>query len=95
MTLREPTSVDSLSEQYATFYETHPLVYVSGEAIPLVRDNADMCHACVGGFSVNPNDPRQVTVISTLDNLLKGAASQAIQNANLIFDFDALEGLPT
>ncbi len=35
----------------------------------------------------------RLVVFSCLDNLLKGAASQAIQNANLVFDFDSSTGL--
>jgi N-acetyl-gamma-glutamyl-phosphate reductase len=37
--------------------------------------------------------PRQVVIVSAEDNLLKGAASQALQNANLALGFDEREGL--
>jgi N-acetyl-gamma-glutamyl-phosphate reductase len=36
-----------------------------------------------------------VVIVSAIDNLLKGAAGQAVQNANLMFDFDESTGLPT
>ncbi len=36
----------------------------------------------------------EVTIISCIDNLLKGASGQAVQNANLMFGFDATTGLP-
>ena len=35
----------------------------------------------------------QVLVITVIDNLLKGASGQAIQNMNLIFDLDEAAGL--
>jgi N-acetyl-gamma-glutamyl-phosphate reductase len=33
-------------------------------------------------------------VVATLDNLLKGAATQALQNLNLALGFDELSGIP-
>ncbi|MCH5336547.1 MAG: N-acetyl-gamma-glutamyl-phosphate reductase [Campylobacter sp.] len=43
-------------------------------------------------FSIDERTNR-VIVISALDNLIKGAAGQAVQNMNLMFDFDENEGL--
>ena len=37
---------------------------------------------------------RRVVVVATLDNLLKGAATQALQNLNTALGFDELEGIP-
>jgi N-acetyl-gamma-glutamyl-phosphate reductase len=34
-------------------------------------------------------------IVSAIDNLVKGAAGQAIQNANLMFGFDQATGLPS
>jgi N-acetyl-gamma-glutamyl-phosphate reductase len=44
------------------------------------------------GFALLPG-ARRAVVVSVLDNLLKGAASQAVQNYNLMFGFDEEEGL--
>ena len=41
----------------------------------------------IGGFTLAPGG-RRVVVGATLDNLLKGAATQAMQNLNLAFGFD-------
>ena len=62
------------------------------EGEPLVRDAASRPHATLGGFAVDPSG-RHAVVVSTLDNLLKGAASQAVQNLNLAFGFPELTGL--
>ena len=44
------------------------------------------------GFDLAPNG-RDLLVVSCLDNLLKGAASQAVQNMNVMCGFDEAEGL--
>jgi N-acetyl-gamma-glutamyl-phosphate reductase len=36
---------------------------------------------------------KRVVVVATVDNLLKGAATQAMQNLNRAFGFDELEGI--
>ncbi len=47
----------------------------------------------LGGFSFDPATGR-VVVVSVIDNLLKGAATQAVQNLNLAFGFDEFAGIP-
>jgi len=47
---------------------------------------------CDLGVCVSP-DGRRVVVVSCLDNLLKGAAGQAVQNLNLMYGWDEREGL--
>lgn len=66
---------------YQDRYAGELLVTVSGEA-PLVRDISGKHGVAVGGFAVSSSGDR-VVVVATIDNLLKGAASQALQNINL------------
>ena len=47
---------------------------------------------CDIGFALGP-DRQKLIVISCLDNLLKGAAGQAVQNMNLMFGCEEQEGL--
>ena len=47
---------------------------------------------CDVGFTVAP-DGKRVVMVSCLDNLMKGAAGQAVQNMNVMFGFDEQEGL--
>jgi len=47
---------------------------------------------CDIGFTL-AQDGRRLVVVSCLDNLLKGAAGQAVQNMNLMYGFDESEGL--
>lgn len=48
----------------------------------------------IGGFTVSESAPGSVALVCVLDNLLKGAATQAVQNLNLAFGLDGLAGLP-
>ena len=89
---KTPVSVDGLLAQFRKTYEGERLVGVV-EDIPEVRDVAGTAKARVGGFSVDGRDGCHATWVVVLDNLLKGAASQAIQNINVALEFDECEGL--
>jgi N-acetyl-gamma-glutamyl-phosphate reductase len=47
---------------------------------------------CDLGFCL-AHDGRRLVLVSCLDNLLKGAAGQAVQNMNLMYGWDEAEGL--
>ena len=47
----------------------------------------------IGGFGVH-SDGDRVVVCVTIDNLLKGAATQCLQNMNLALGFDEYQGVP-
>jgi N-acetyl-gamma-glutamylphosphate reductase len=49
----------------------------------------------IGGFTVSEYDPRRLSIVAVLDNLLKGAATQAVQNLNLAFGLEDLAGIAT
>lgn len=74
-------------------YQGEPLVLVESEP-PEVKDARGKPHVHLGGFAVDAARSRAV-VVATLDNLLKGAATQAVQNMNLALGFGELEGIPT
>jgi N-acetyl-gamma-glutamyl-phosphate reductase len=91
--LREKTTVESIRARYRERYAGEPLVRVVDDA-PWVSRIANCHHVEIGGFAVAPGGKR-VVVVATLDNLLKGAATQAMQNLNLALGFDELMGIPT
>lgn len=91
-TLAEPVAVDQLRERYRDAYGGHPLVEVLDEP-PEPRNLVGSSRAAVGGFAVDGRDPHRIVVVAALDNLLKGAASQAVQNLNAILGLDPLAGL--
>jgi len=92
MHLAQPMSRDDVVARFRTRYADEPLVHVVDEA-PWVSQIAGRHHAEVGGFTLSA-DGRRLVVVATLDNLLKGAATQALQNLNRAFGFAEDEGVP-
>jgi N-acetyl-gamma-glutamyl-phosphate reductase common form len=90
--LREPASPDALSRLYLDTYGGSSLIRFLGDRTPRVQDIANDPGAEIGGLTIGP-DGRDLAVVCTVDNLLKGAASQAVQNLNLAFGLDSELGL--
>ncbi|MBS0462946.1 MAG: N-acetyl-gamma-glutamyl-phosphate reductase [Proteobacteria bacterium] len=84
--------IDEVRAIYRGRYAGQPLVRVLDDA-PWVSRIDGAQHAEVGGLTLAP-DGRRLVVVATLDNLLKGAATQAVQNLNRAFGFDELAGIP-
>jgi N-acetyl-gamma-glutamyl-phosphate reductase/acetylglutamate kinase len=82
-----------LYELFREHYKNHKLVEVIQE-VPLVRDIQNKHGVRIGGFEVDPNFGDRAVLVVTLDNLLKGAATQAVQNLNVAFGLSELEGIP-
>jgi N-acetyl-gamma-glutamyl-phosphate reductase len=78
--------------RYRERYSREPLVRVADE-VPWVSAIANAHHVDIGGFAIS-DDGRRLVVVSTEDNLLKGAATQALQNLNLAFDLEETAGIP-
>jgi N-acetyl-gamma-glutamyl-phosphate reductase len=85
--------VETIRARYADYYRNEPLVRVLDEA-PWVSRIAGRHHVEIGGFTV-ADGGRRLVVVATLDNLLKGAATQALQNLNLAFGLGETIGIPT
>jgi N-acetyl-gamma-glutamyl-phosphate reductase len=88
--LRHETSGDVLFQRYRERYAGEPLVRVQEEA-PLVRDAVGRHDVTVGGFTCGGT---RAVMVATIDNLLKGAATQAVQNANLALGLPEHMGIP-
>jgi N-acetyl-gamma-glutamyl-phosphate reductase len=81
-------SIAAAKQLYKTFYKDAAFTVVSDVEIHLkqvVGTNKCLIHL------EKHNDKLLIT--STLDNLLKGASGQAVQNMNLMYDFEETEGL--
>ena len=79
---------EELLKLYNDFYHDEPFVQIRSDA-PAVKDVAgtNYCHifpTCVKG---------RIVSFSTIDNLVKGASGQAIQNMNILFGFEETLGL--
>jgi N-acetyl-gamma-glutamyl-phosphate reductase len=89
MDLAAPMDLEAVRERYEEAYRGEPLVVIRGE-IPEVRSIARHHHAEIGGFVV---EGTRLAFVTTLDNLLKGAATQAMQNLNLALGLQELTGI--
>ncbi len=83
---------EQIVERFQQAYAAEALVEIVNEA-PWVSHIAGRHGAQVGGFTLAPGNKR-VVVVATLDNLLKGAATQAMQNLNLALGIDELTSIP-
>ena len=81
-----------LLELFQEAYREAPLVEISAE-IPEIREIAGHPGLKIGGFAIDPRQPYRLTFVAVLDNLLKGAASQALQNINVALGLDELAGI--
>jgi N-acetyl-gamma-glutamyl-phosphate reductase len=90
--LQQAVKVDAIKARYRDFYANELLVHIVDDA-PWVSAIAGRHHVEIGGFAVAPGGKR-IVIVATIDNLLKGAATQAMQNLNRAFGFDELGGIP-
>lgn len=92
VSLAEPQTDEGLVSHFQDFYRDFPLVQATQE-IPEIQQVAETNRAIVGGFAVDERDAREITVVCAIDNLRKGAASQLIQNLNLMCGYPSEQGL--
>ena len=71
-------------------YAAEPFVRLAGSADEVSLKSVVGTNLCQIGFAVKGN---RLVVISALDNLVKGAAGQAVQNLNLLFGWPETAGL--
>jgi N-acetyl-gamma-glutamyl-phosphate reductase len=95
MDLRTPLTRADADARLRERYADEPLVsVVDGELPPLVAQAREH-HGCIlGGVHASP-DERRVVVVACIDNLLKGAATQALQNLHLALGIDERAGIPS
>ena len=82
---------EEVLQRFRSAYEAEPLVVVVDDA-PWVSRIARRHHAEIGGFALSA-DGKRVVIVATLDNLLKGAATQAMQNINRAIGCAELAGI--
>lgn len=89
--LRPGTGPDEVAAVYHAAYADAPFVRLTGDALPEIKHVAHT-NFCDIGWRVDPAQGRLV-VVACLDNLVKGAAGQAVQNFNVAFGLDERAGL--
>ena len=86
--IKTPAPVEDVIEAYKDFYASAAFTHYSDKAIDLkqvVNTNKALVHVEKYG--------QKLLVTSCIDNLLKGAVGQAVQNMNLMFGIDETAGL--
>jgi N-acetyl-gamma-glutamyl-phosphate reductase common form len=89
--LAAPRPLEELRARLRSRYQGERLVQVVDD-IPEVKDARGRPGVTIGGLCVDEAGTRAALVV-TLDNLLKGAATQAVQNMNLACGFEELSGI--
>ncbi|MBI2659715.1 N-acetyl-gamma-glutamyl-phosphate reductase [Candidatus Woesearchaeota archaeon] len=88
--LKKKGNAEKIKKMYKDFYKNEPFVKIT-DKIPELHDVQNNNYCCVGGFEIDENN--QLVVVSVIDNLLKGASGQAVQNMNIMFGIEEGEGL--
>ena len=87
----EPQTRAGVFHVYRQFFAGSPMVRVHEHGLPQIQHVVRTSYNDIG-FQLSP-DGRRAVVVSCLDNLLKGASSQAVQNLNLMHGWNEAEGL--
>jgi N-acetyl-gamma-glutamyl-phosphate reductase len=82
---------DSVARIYRDFFAPSPMVRIYEKALPQIQYSVRTNFADIG-FQIS-SDGRRGVIVSCLDNLLKGASGQAVQNMNVMLGWDEAEGL--
>uniref|UniRef100_UPI00403F984E N-acetyl-gamma-glutamyl-phosphate reductase n=1 Tax=Paenibacillus sp. FSL K6-1096 TaxID=2921460 RepID=UPI00403F984E len=85
-------SEQELVDLYRNYYEGRPFVRVREPGIVPATKEVSGSNYCDIGFATDARTGR-VTIVSVIDNVVKGAAGQAIQNLNLMMGWEETRGL--
>jgi N-acetyl-gamma-glutamyl-phosphate reductase len=90
VTFREKKETAEVEACFRNFYASSPMVRVT-KKLPQIQYSA-YTNYCDIGFQLAKDD-RRCVIVSCLDNLLKGASGQAVENMNLMCGWNEAEGL--
>ncbi|HEY0265063.1 MAG TPA: N-acetyl-gamma-glutamyl-phosphate reductase [Granulicella sp.] len=90
--LKEKTTPEAITKVFADFYGSAPMVRLHDTPNMPQIQHVVRSNYCDIGFEL-AKDGKRLVVVSCLDNLLKGAAGQAVQNMNLMLGWPEQEGL--
>jgi N-acetyl-gamma-glutamyl-phosphate reductase len=82
---------ESVAQVYREFFRDSPMVRLYDKSLPQIQYSVRTNYADIG-FQLDSSGKRAV-IVSCLDNLLKGAAGQAVQNLNVMQGWPESEGL--
>jgi N-acetyl-gamma-glutamyl-phosphate reductase len=91
-TPKESIDLENLYNLYKDFYKDEPFVNILPLGETACTKNVRYSNYCDLSLHLNQRKD-QIIIVSTIDNMLKGAAGQAVQNMNIVLGFDETEGL--
>jgi N-acetyl-gamma-glutamyl-phosphate reductase len=89
--LKPGVDLAAIASTLETAYKDSPFVRLTGADLPEIKHVAHT-NFCDIGWRLSP-DGRQLVMVACIDNLVKGAAGQAIQNFNVAYGFPEATGL--
>jgi N-acetyl-gamma-glutamyl-phosphate reductase len=87
----KPQTRESVAKVYRAFFAGSPMVRLYESSLPQIQYSVRTNFADIG-FQLS-SDGKRVVIVSCLDNLLKGASGQAVQNMNVMLGWGEAEGL--
>ncbi|HUX44156.1 MAG TPA: N-acetyl-gamma-glutamyl-phosphate reductase [Terracidiphilus sp.] len=87
----QPQTRESVARVYHDFFAGSPMVRIHDSSLPQIQHSVRTNYADIG-FQLDA-DGRRAVLVSCLDNLLKGASGQAVQNLNIMLGWGEAEGL--
>jgi N-acetyl-gamma-glutamyl-phosphate reductase len=89
--LKEPIKWGDIDSAYKEMYSSEPFIRILNK-YPEIPDvvGTNFCDICISIDKVT----KMCIVMSAIDNVIKGASGQAIQNMNVMYGFEETEGLP-
>jgi len=88
---KEAQSRESVAKVYREFFAGSPMVRLYEHSLPQIQYSVRTNFADIG-FQIS-GDGKRAVIVSCLDNLLKGASGQAVQNMNVMLGWGEAEGL--
>jgi N-acetyl-gamma-glutamyl-phosphate reductase len=85
------TTPEQIADAFQQVYANEPFVRLTGDALPEIKHVA-WTNFCDIGWRYE-QATRRLVIVSCIDNLVKGAAGQALQNFNVAYGFDERTGL--
>ncbi|MDD5195903.1 MAG: N-acetyl-gamma-glutamyl-phosphate reductase, partial [Candidatus Omnitrophica bacterium] len=91
VSFRKKANHEQLQALYRQTYQHCPFIRLRTEGLPRLKDSVGT-NFCDIGFSLSPEADAAV-IVSSIDNLIKGAAGQAVQNMNIMLNLPETTGL--
>lgn len=91
--VREGVSADEARKMYQEDYQDEPFVQVLSEGTPQLTEVVDTNLVLIAVAGVDGVSKPMLMVVAAEDNLIKGAAGQALQNLNIMMGWPETEGL--